>query len=133
MDDALRKLVRTRANNVCEYYRVPQSSFDFTFPIDHVISRQHGGPTTSENLALACLHCNRFKGPNIAGIDSTTNLVVRLFHPRKDLWHIHFEWSGGMIYGKTDVGRATVAVLAFNTSSRVSARAALMDEGVIPK
>jgi hypothetical protein len=29
---------------------------DNPFPIDHIIARQHGGPTIPENLALSSLH-----------------------------------------------------------------------------
>jgi len=29
---------------------------DDPFPIDHIIARQHGGPTIPENLALSSLH-----------------------------------------------------------------------------
>src|SRR5271166_4827055 len=53
---------------------------------------QHGGLTVLDNLALSCLHCNRHKGPNIAGTDPRTGEVVRLFHPRNDQWSVHFEW-----------------------------------------
>jgi 5-methylcytosine-specific restriction endonuclease McrA len=41
--------------------------------IDHIIARQHGSRTELDNLALACVHCNRFKGPNVAGLDPDTN------------------------------------------------------------
>jgi hypothetical protein len=58
-------------------------------------------------------------------------LLARLFHPRRDVWGQHFEWNGAVIVGRTDVGRATVAVLAFNNPSRVAARAILIDEGKI--
>ncbi|MGE0683500.1 MAG: HNH endonuclease [Candidatus Binatia bacterium] len=27
--------------------------------------RRHGGETHERNLALACLRCNRYKGPNV--------------------------------------------------------------------
>jgi len=37
-----------------------------------------------ENLALACLHCNQHKGPNIAGRNPETGEIVELFHPRQD-------------------------------------------------
>jgi 5-methylcytosine-specific restriction endonuclease McrA len=40
--------------------------------IDHIIAEQHGGATIADNLALACLHCHRPKGPNIASIDVET-------------------------------------------------------------
>lgn len=36
------------------------------------------------------MHCNRFKGP-YAGINSGTVEVVRLFHPRRDIWTNIFE------------------------------------------
>jgi len=131
MEARLRQEVCRRAHFRCEYCRIPQSAFDFTFPIDHVLSRQHGGMTTLENLALCCVHCNRFKGPNIAGIDPATGWLVRLFHPRRDLWDQHLKWNGAAIAGLTDVGRATVEVLAFNKPSRVATRAILIDEGKI--
>jgi hypothetical protein len=50
------------------------------FHIDHVIARQHGGATEFESLALACIHCNRFKGPNVAGVDPSSGDIVRLFN-----------------------------------------------------
>jgi hypothetical protein len=34
----------------------------------------------SENLALACCYCNRYKGPNLAGIDPQYGNIVSLFH-----------------------------------------------------
>ncbi|HXT34440.1 MAG TPA: HNH endonuclease signature motif containing protein [Chloroflexota bacterium] len=33
---------------------------------DHILGEQHGGTTALENLAYACLRCNRLKGPHIA-------------------------------------------------------------------
>jgi hypothetical protein len=51
------------------------------FHVDHVVARQHGGRTDLSNLALACMHCNRHKGPNIAGSDPRTGEIVRLFDP----------------------------------------------------
>ena len=61
------------------FYRVP-------FQLDHVIARQHGGATETENLAYACYHCNAHKGPNIAGVDPETGQLTRLYRPRRDLW-----------------------------------------------
>ena len=31
------------------------------------------------NLAVACHHCNLYKGPNLTGIDPSTRKVVRIF------------------------------------------------------
>ncbi|HKB03133.1 MAG TPA: HNH endonuclease signature motif containing protein [Gemmataceae bacterium] len=84
MDEALAQAVRGRAGYACEYCRMLQAFYPtITFPIDHIIARQHRGPTTLSNLALACLRCNSNKGPNIAGIDPVTAKLTRLFHPRR--------------------------------------------------
>ena len=80
------------------------------------------------NLALACPHCNRFKGPNIAGLDPESGHLVRLFHPRSDLWAEHFRPDGARIVGQTPVGRATVHVLAINADDLLLIRAELLEE-----
>jgi hypothetical protein len=100
------------------------------FQIDHIIARQHGGATEDNNLALACIHCNRFKGPNIAGIDSETGEIVRLFHPRRDIWEEHFAWEGPELKGRTQIGRITIAVLFINDEEVVALRKVLQEEGV---
>jgi len=83
-----------------------------------------------ENLALACIHCNRFKGPNVAGFDQESGKVVRLFNPRRDRWAEHFEWDGPRLRAKTEVGLVTIEVLSINDPDVVSLRRALQDEGV---
>jgi len=69
MTETLAREVWRRAGNACEYCRMPQAFYPAPFQIDHIIARQHGGVTGIGNLALACLHCNAHKGPNIAGLD----------------------------------------------------------------
>jgi hypothetical protein len=101
------------------------------FQIDHVIARQHGGATSLENLALACIHCNRFKGPNVAGVDSDSGAVVRLFNPRCDLWIEHFVWNGPQLNALTQIGRVTIAVLLINDPEVVAMRKALAEEGAL--
>jgi len=64
------------------------------------------------NLAVACLHDNRHKGPNIAGTDPNTGELVRLFHPRTDPWNTHFEWKGAALTRRTAIGRAAIHVLS---------------------
>jgi hypothetical protein len=100
------------------------------FQIDHVIAQQHHGETVLDNLALSCPHCNRYKGPNIAGLDSPSGQVVRLFHPRSDSWIEHFEFFGARLVGKTPVGRVTVQVLAMNAEQPLRFRIALLEAGV---
>jgi hypothetical protein len=119
-----------RAGNRCEYCRIPHPRYRLPFQIDHIIARQHGGPTSIENLALACLHCNRFKGPNIAGLDPESGELIRLFHPRSDLWVGHFRFKGARIIGATAIGRATVQVLAMNAPDLLLVRIELIREGI---
>ena len=95
MNQQLVRLVWERAANRCEYCRMPHPQFRLPFQIDHVMARKHAGETDAENLALACFHCNRFKGPNIAGRDPLTGDLVRLFDPRRDRWSDHFVLEGG--------------------------------------
>jgi hypothetical protein len=102
------------------------------FPIDHVIARQHGGRTEAANLAIACLHCNSHKGPNIAGLDPKTGKLTQLFHPRRHKWSRHFRFSGPLIFGRTAIGRTTVAVLALNDPNFVAVRLALLAESRWP-
>lgn len=133
MDRQLRDQVWQRAASCCEYCMMPQEFAEATHEIDHVIAEKHHGPTTLENLALACFHCNNHKGPNIAGIDPDSGKVTRLFHPRQDRWDEHFTWNQAMLIGQTPVGRATVAVLEVNLRHRLIHRQSLIEEGVFPK
>jgi hypothetical protein len=111
---------------------MPQSCYSTRFVLDHIIARQHGGTAETGNLALCCLFCNRFKGPNIASIDPVTRRMSRLFHPRRDVWSEHFEWEGAILIGKTVVGRATIQVLAINDPNYVDVRNSLIREGLFP-
>ena len=111
---------------------MPQEYDLLDFQIDHIIALKHGGPTEADNLALACFACNNHKGPNISGIDSETDQMVRLFHPRRDRWKDYFDWNGPRLVGRTPIGRATIAVLAINLPYRERLRGALITEGVFP-
>src|SRR5947207_2535891 len=74
-----------RAESRCEYCHLPAAISPLPFHVDHIMARQHGGATAIDNLALACLHCNRHKGPNIAGHDAATgDLVGFSTHARTD-------------------------------------------------
>jgi hypothetical protein len=131
MDNALRLLVWKRADDSCEYCRMPQQFDILPFQLDHVIAIKHHGPTTAENLALSCYNDNAHKGPNIAGIDPVTGEVVRLFNPRRDDWAEHFGWDGPELIGRTAIGRATIDVLNMNLPERVEHRRLLFQAGVL--
>ena len=82
---AWRERVAQRARYRCEYCHLPEQWTSLPFQLDPIIAGKHEGPTSFDNLAFACLHCNAFKGPNIAGRDAQTQQTVRLFHPRQDV------------------------------------------------
>lgn len=133
MDAGLIRSVHSRAKGICEYCRMPQVFYPTVpFQLDHVIASQHGGQTVVGNLALACLHCNSHKGPNIAGLDPKTRRLTRLFHPRRHKWSRHFRWDGPLLVGRTNVGRVTIAVLALNDPNLIAVRQALIDEERFP-
>jgi hypothetical protein len=126
----LTRTVRERAGRRCEYCRTPQFALPLPFQIDHIVAEQHGGETAQNNLALACPHCNRYKGPNIAGRDPSSGQFVRLFHPRADHWTDHFRFDGPRIIGLTPIGRVTVQVLAMNADDLLLFRFELLREGI---
>jgi hypothetical protein len=132
MEKSLVQEVWRRAGNACEYCRMPQAFYGTRHQIDHVIAEQHKGPTTLDNLALACFPCNNHKGPNLSSVDPLTGKVVRLFNPRRDRWARHFAWDGPRLLGKTARGRATIELLAINHPDYVAVREALIAEGVFP-
>jgi hypothetical protein len=132
MTDDLARRVRRRARYRCEYCRLPQSAVRFRHQVDHIIADQHEGGDEPSNLALACAHCNRHKGPNLSGLAPVTRELTRLFNPRQDRWREHFAWQGAVLVGLTAVGRTTIQVLAINDREMVEAREALIRAGRFP-
>lgn len=122
MEQALEQLVWQRARECCEYCRLPGIHTSTPFELDHVIAVKHGGQTSSENLALSCFYCNSYKGPNIAGLDPLTGKLSALFHPRRHAWKRHFQWYGGVLRGRTPIGRTTIRVLEINHPDAVAVR-----------
>ncbi len=127
MDDDLVQQVWERADSICEFCLLPQEYSHLIFEIDHIIASCHGGPTRANNLALTCFYCNRYKGPNLAGIDPVSRKLSPLFHPRRNKWTRHFRYDGPVLIGLTRIGRATIAVLHINDSDAVALREALID------
>jgi len=132
MQVALERLVRERAGEVCEYCRLQQKFSELLFVIDHIIARQHGGKTEEDNLAVCCEFCNRHKGPNVAGVDPDSGVIVPLFNPRRDQWIDHFRWEKAIAVGLTPSARATIRTLAMNHPVQLLRRAAILDEGGQP-
>lgn len=130
MDARLKARVRRRARFRCEYCQFPERHAALRFQIDHVVARQHGGSSETDNLAWSCFRCNSQKGPNLAGLDPQSGQLAHLYHPRRDRWNEHFVWRGANLVGQTPTGRATAAVLKINRPDAVLLRLSLQEEGV---
>ncbi|MBN8683018.1 MAG: HNH endonuclease [Chitinophagales bacterium] len=130
ISDSLRQEVAFRANARCEYCLLPDSFAIYPFEIDHIIALKHGGDTSLGNLAYCCMRCNRQKGTDLATLSDDKMHLVPLYNPRKDKWHECFSIERGFIYGKNEVGQATVKLLAFNEPpERVYGRLLLIEAG----
>ena len=127
----LRRQVRERAGDGCEYCLIPESMTFAAHEIDHIIAEKHGGTTDSDNLAVACAICNGHKGSDLASIDLESGAIVPLFHPRRESWAEHFRLAGGQIEPLTPQGRVTVRLLQLNHPERVQERELLAAAGVI--
>ena len=134
MRDPIHIVLRMRAAGRCEYCHLPEAHVTSQFEIEHIIPRQHWGSDTLGNLAYACAHCNRYKGPNLSGIDYRISRIrpVRLFHPRLHTWSYHFKLHGPLLIGRTAIGRTTIDVLKMNSEVQQSLRQLLLDEGLFP-
>jgi hypothetical protein len=131
ISDELRFFVRSRADRICEYCLNHEGDCLFTLQIDHIISLKHGGCADSENLALACIVCNRQKGSDVGTILADRSFS-RFFNPRTDSWAVHFRLVGATIQPITVIGEATVRILRFNDSERVVEREELIAQGRYP-
>src|SRR3954466_6395512 len=117
----LRRLVSSRATRRCEYCLIHEDDTYLGCQVDHVTSEKHSGNTIPENLALACVFCNRYKGSDIATLDDDEGLVP-LYNPRTQLWDEHFTFAGLRISGKSAIGRGTARLLRFNDPERIEER-----------
>jgi hypothetical protein len=116
-------MVIQRAESRCEYCRTRQIWEPFhAYHVEHIVAKQHRGTDEPGNLALACHHCNFFKGPNLASRDPDGDLLVSLYHPRECRWDDHFRFVSGRIVGLTAIGRTTVFLLEMNADQRVDLR-----------
>jgi hypothetical protein len=97
----------------------------FRFQVEHIISRKHGGSSELENLALACVFCNRYKGSDIASLKPGTNELVRFYNPRTDRWREHFQLKGVVIDSLTEIGEATARILQMNHDDQLLEREVL--------
>ena len=109
----LARRVREAAKHRCGYCLSPRHLVMARLEIEHILPRSRGGRTEESNLWLSCPLCNRHKADRVFAVDPQTGNEVPLFHPRRQRWSEHFEWSrdGLRTVGLTATGRATVDAL----------------------
>jgi len=132
VSEELRAEVARRAGQRCEYCLIHEDDAGFSHQVDHIVSRKHGGSSAADNLAYACVICNRHKGSDVASIDPRTGGIVRLFNPRSDHWADHFQLEGAVIEPVSSIGSATARLLRLNAPERISERALLQSLGRYP-
>lgn len=130
---ATRQYIALRADYRCEYCKKPEIISNFSFHIEHIIGRQHGGSDLIDNLAYSCSYCNWKKGPNIGTVLTEQGPIIQLFNPRVNLWSDHFSVNtNGLIVAKTEIGEGTLRLLEFNALERIMERQELIDLGFYP-
>ncbi len=127
-----RAAVASRANFVCEYCLIAEADAYFRFQVEHIISRKHGGSSELENLALACVFCNRYKGSDIASLTPETSALIRFYNPRTDRWREQFRLNGVVIEPLTAIGEATIRILQMNHDDQILEREVLSKRGRYP-
>ncbi len=130
----LRKLVFERARGCCEYCLSQVKYAPDPFSIEHIMPRSKGGSDDPDNLAWACMGCNRIKYNDTSAIDPITMETVPLYNPRTQNWSEHFQWSSTLthVFGRTAIGRATVEKLSLNRDGLVNLREVLAAIGEHP-
>ena len=132
VSERLRREVAERAYRVCEYCLIHEYDTFWGCQIDHIISRKHGGPTESANLAWACACCNNSKGSDLGTLVGPLPKLTRLFHPRSDRWAECFHLHGVRIDPANAVGEGTTKLLQINDDNRVRERQVLAAVGRYP-
>jgi hypothetical protein len=118
----------------CAYCHTAAATTGQPMTLDHIVPESQGGITEFDNLCFACRRCNEFKGTAISAFDPLTGERVRLFHPRTQVWHDHFEWDDSAIHliGLTATGRATIVALNLNNAIIMDARRRWVSAGWHP-
>lgn len=130
----VRRQVRDRAGDRCEYCRHPADFSCAPFVCEHVLPRVRGSGSAPAELAWSCPACNGHKYAKTHAHDPQTGRLVPLFNPRRQRWSRHFAWGADflLVEGRTAVGRATVAALHLNCPALVNLRRALRAVGEHP-
>lgn len=127
----VRRQVFKRADFLCEYCLIAEEDTFFGCEVEHIISLKHGGSSGLDNLAYACVFCNRHKGTDVGSI-SESGKFTRFFNPRIDRWTEHFRLFGVHIQPLSVIGEVTARILRFNHSDQILEREALRSVGRYP-
>lgn len=110
ISEAMRRQVSELADHKCEYCLIQESDTYFGCEIDRIISVKHGGRSLIENLAYACMICNRYKGSDLGSL-TEEGMLIRFYNPRTDYWNEHFRLQGNEIIPLTAIGVVTSRIL----------------------
>lgn len=130
----IQRAILELSHDYCEYCVLPANfSTDF-FHYEHIIPLTRSGETELVNLARSCGICNNNKRDKTEQSDPLTQQIVRLYHPRLDIWTDHFQWSDDDLYivGITPIGRATIDLLKLNRVNATNLRKLLKMAGLHP-
>lgn len=132
LSQEVRRFVSQRANDLCEYCLIHVGDTALGCAVDHVISLKHGCSNEPDNLAYACVFCNRYKGSDIGSIIWSTQEFVRFYNPRRDRWSEHFQLQDTTIAPTTEIGDVTARILGFNHAERLLERQILIAQKKYP-
>jgi hypothetical protein len=132
--EQIKRAVFEKGGGVCEYCRSQKDYSPDPFAVEHILPRVRGGTDALHNLALCCHGCNGHKHAKTEALDTITRVQVPLFHPRREQWQDHFEWSGDfiLVLGLTPTGRATIDALQINRPGVINLRRLLHAVGLHP-
>jgi HNH endonuclease len=131
---AVQRKVLILSNGYCEYCLHPESHATDFYHFDHINPFLKIGRNAVGNIARSCGRCNIVKSQKTHAIDPLTNDIYPLFHPRKEIWTDHFQWSEDylIMYGLTPTGRATIDFLQLNRRNLQNLRGTMRDSGLHP-
>jgi hypothetical protein len=117
--DAIREVVRTRAQFACEYCGVHETNSGDLLTIDHFQPVGKGGDDSLENLVYCCVRCNQYKGDYWP--DSPA--IPTIWNPRRENADAHVvELEDGRLEALTQTGAFSISLLHFNRPALVAYR-----------
>src|SRR5262245_28958105 len=119
VSEALRRLVSTRAEHLCEYCLIAIIHTLFGGEVAHIVSVKLGRATDAENRAYTVQPCNRNKGSAVGSIYWPSGQLGWFFHPRTDHWADHVALHDAHIHPLTPIGEVTSRILEFNSEERL--------------